>query len=401
VRLLAVQNHYPPFGYGYGSICRDVMESLRDRGHACTVLCAAGGEGGAVHVRTGLGHVPAAWRRPLAGLRGEIASQRLVREALAEGVDAALVWQMRGIGKGSLTLLHDAHVPVLYFLGDLWVVYERPGPPQAWRLWTTLDHFAPYVRLRRGLGRLAGLGRLDLRPPPIEDEGEVCFVSPWLRDRYAELGFRPRRARVLPNGVRLEDFAGPRTSSPAGELSMLFAGRLDPGKGADLAVSAVADVEGARLVLAGGGEERSVSAIREQVGRLDVADRTRLLGEIPRAEVARLMRDSDVLVMPARFPDSFGLIYVEAMAAGAVVVGTAKGGASAICEDGRNALVVGDEDVQGLAAALRRLRDDLGLRERLRAAGEETARGYRLEAMVDRVEELLDAGTQSSRAGCA
>src|SRR4051812_18376500 len=220
-------NFYPPLGYGYGAICRDVMEALAERGHRSVVLCADGGPStGRVELRRGLGHVPAAWRKPRAGLHAEAASQRLVRAALAEGVDAALVWHMRGIGKGALSLLHRAGIPVLYMLGDLWVIYERPGPPLTWRLWPALDHRGPYAGLRRAAGRVAGLGRVDLTAPPIEREGIVCFVSQWLRDRYAEVGFPPRHAHVVPNGIRLEDFTGPRAASN-GDLSVLFAGRLD------------------------------------------------------------------------------------------------------------------------------------------------------------------------------
>src|SRR4051794_20500053 len=149
MRLLGLTSFYPPLGYGYGAICRDVMEGLAARDHQAVVLCAGGGPSdGRVEIRRGLGHVPAAWRRPLAGLRAEAASQRLVRAALSDGVDAALVWHMRGIGKGSLRLLHEAGLPVLYMLGDLWVIYERPGPPVAWRLWPALDRIAPYRALR-------------------------------------------------------------------------------------------------------------------------------------------------------------------------------------------------------------------------------------------------------------
>jgi glycosyltransferase involved in cell wall biosynthesis len=283
-------------------------------------------------------------------------------------------------------LLHRAGIPVLYMLGDLWVIYERPGPPLTWRAWPALDHFAPYTAMRRLAGRVAGVGRVDLTPPPIERDGIVCFVSAWLRDRYAELGFRPRHAHIVPNGIRVADFAGPR-AAPNGELSALFAGRLDPGKGADLAVGAVAHVPGVRLTLVGDGEPANERAVRAQAAPL--ADRVRFEPPVPRERLATMMRASDVLVMPARYPDSFGLVYLEAMAAGAVVVGTAKGGAAELCHDGVNALVVSDESPAQMAAALERLRDDAALRERLRAAGAETARRYELATMVDRVEALL------------
>jgi glycosyltransferase involved in cell wall biosynthesis len=388
VRLLAMTNLYPPFGYGYGAICADVMEALAGRGHDCTALCARGGPGRHVSVREGLGHVPGAWRKPVAGLRAEAASQRLVRAAIHERPDAALVWHMRGIGKGSLTLLHDAGIPVLYMLGDLWAVYERPGPPSAWGAWQALDRLRAYRAARAAAGRIAGIGRLELRPPPIATEGIVCFASDWLRARYDDAGFRPRRPHVVRNGVRLEDFTGPRTTPAGPPLPVLFAGRLDATKGADVAVEAVARTDGVALTLAGGGDAAGVEAIRALVERLGVADRVRLAGELPREEVAALMRASEVLAMPGRIEEAFGLVYVEAMAAGAVVVGTATGGAAEICHDGENSLVV-RADPEELARALARLRDDAALRERLRTAGRATAAQFSLDAMAVRIEALL------------
>lgn len=387
MRLLALTNLYPPLGYGYGAICADVMEELATRGHECRVLCAAGGPGAGagVTVREGLGHVPGGWRRPVAGLRADLASQRLVSEELARGVDAVLVWHMRGIGKGSLALAHDAGVPVVYMLGDLWAVYEHPGPPAAWRAWQALGHMRAYRAVRDVAGRLAGLGRVDLRPAPIERDGVVCFASGWLRDRYAQAGFEAVDGHVVHNGVRLEDFAGRRDAVAPPPLRALFAGRVDATKGADIAIAAVGRVPGVSLAIAGGGD---LAWARGAIERAGVATRVRLCGEMSRAEVAALMRASDVFLMPARIADAFGLVYVEAMAAGAVVAGTAKGGAAEICDDEVNALVVGEEPA-GLAQSLVRLRDDPALRARLAGAGAETARRFSLERMVDRVEALL------------
>ena len=399
MRLLGLTNFYPPLGYGYGAICHDVMQELDARGHRCVVLCAAG-ESDSIPITTGLRHVPAAWRKPVAGLAGELASQKLVRAAIDDGAEAALVWHMRGIGKGSLTLLHRARIPVIYMLGDLWVIYEHPGPPSLWRMWTALDHVRPWRAARQTLGLAGKPIGLELRAPPIETDGIVCFASEWLRRRHADIGFRPQCAHVIPNGIPSAGLAALRTGETRTEpLSVLFAGRLDPPKGADIAVAALAEVDGLHLMIAGGGRRSSVLAIERQVVRLGLAERVRLVGELPRDSVAELMRQCDVFVMPAREPDAFGLVYLEAMANGAVVIGTAKGGAAELCEDGVNCLVIDESDPTSLPAALCRLRDDVALRERLRAAGEATAGRYGLGTMVDSVERLLSRIAEQRDAG--
>lgn len=391
MRLLGLTNFYPPLGYGYGAICGDVMEEMAARGHDVTVLCAEGGQGsGNVLVRQGLGHVPGAWRRPRAGLRAEAASQRLVRDALAEGIDAAIVWHMRGIGKGSLTLLHQAEIPVLYALGDLWVVYERPGPPAAWPRWSRLDASRAYRALRTGSG--AAVGRAigaELRPPPIAEKGICAFVSDWLRLRYAEAGFVPVDGRVIPNGIDLTRFPGHR--GPSLVLSRaLFVGRLDASKGVDLAIEAVARVPGTTLTIMGGGSPTDVGAVEQRIARLGAEDRVKLLGPRPRQEVVSALLEHDVLLMPGRIDEAFGLVYLEAMANGVPVIGTATGGAAEICVNEVNALIT-EPSTAEVADALVRLRDDPQFAARLAAEGRQTAERFSLAVMVNRYEGLLRA----------
>ncbi len=385
MRILGLTNFYPPLGYGYGAICRDVMRGLARRGHDVRVLCAEGGDDEPDLVAHGLEHVPGAWRRPVSGLRAERTSQQAVAREIAGGVDAAIAWHMRGIGKGSLTLLHRAGIPVVYALGDLWVVYERPGPPAAWPVWSALDGSHAYRGARNAAGRAAGaITRTELRPPPVAAEGRCAFASDWLRRRYAEAGFAPAHGRVIPNGIDLAPFTGVPAHGTAARA--LFVGRVDASKGADIVLDAAAAVPGLTLTMVGG----AAAEISQQVDRLGIADRVRLLGEQPRETVLRLMADHDVFLMPGRIDEGFGLVYLEAMAAGLAVVGTATGGAAEFCKDGANALVVGPRPAE-VSAAIRRLQDDEPLRQRLVTEGRRTAERYSLSTTVDGFEALLSA----------
>src|SRR4051812_29862767 len=211
LRLLGFGNGYPPEVIGgYPEVSADVMEGLAQRGHDVTMLVsprtlprdAPGPEGSRVKVRRELGYVLAAWRHPVAGMRAVAADDQVVRDALAAGVDAALVWHMRGVMKPSLRLLHDAGIPVLYMLHDRWVLYERAGP---WlKPWPTIDRLGLNA-LRNGVARVAR-SRIELGAPPIEQEGINCFVTQWLEDEHRRLGWRPRIAHVVRGGFDLEPF---------------------------------------------------------------------------------------------------------------------------------------------------------------------------------------------------
>lgn len=385
MRVVAIQNILPPEGYGYGTICRDVMAELVRRGYD-VILLAAGGSDRSIPVRADLEHVPAAWRRPRAGLRAERRNQQALRRVLNEGVDAALIWHMRGIGKGVLTVLHDAGIPVVYLVGDLWIAYERPGPPSLWGMWQRLDR-SPTAQCfrRRGADLIAPRG-VTLRAPPLAAEGEIAFASSWLLGRYRDIGLRPRRSHVIPNGIDLEGRDGGLRPPFGGRpLRVVFAGRVDDSKGADLAILAVAAVEQAHLTMLGDGE---IAAMRGLAARLRAAARIDFRGLVAPEQVSLELRRADVLLMPGRIEEAFGLVYLEAMAAGAVVIGTARGGAGEICEHGMNAIVVPPE-AEAIAAALRGLIDSPSMVSTLAEGGRRTARAHGLERMVDDIEPLL------------
>src|SRR3954447_9566059 len=252
VRVLGITNLYPPHaGGGYGEICADVMAGLAGRGHEVTMLAARGESGRGVDVRAELDYVLAPWRHPVRGLQAAAHDERLVRDSLARGVDAAVVWHMRGVAKPPLTLLHQAGVPVVYVLHDRWILYERAGGP-ALLPWQRLD---PHARRARQLA--TRVARLELRAPPIAEQGIVRFASRWLRDEYAEAGWVARDEGTLASGVDVEAIRSRRTVPPRTPPEhLLFAGRIHPSKGLHVAVRAVATTSG-RLTIAGPPDDAS------------------------------------------------------------------------------------------------------------------------------------------------
>src|SRR4051812_22479883 len=232
VRVLGITNLYPPHaGGGYGEICADTMAGLAGRGHDVTMLVARGESGRGVDVRAELDYVLAPWRHPVRGLRAVAHDERIVRTALSRGMDAAVVWHMRGLVKPPLTLLHDSGVPVMYVLHDRWILYERAGGPTLLP-WPNLD---PYARRARQLA--TRLGGLELRAPPITEQGIVRFASRWLRDEYAAAGWTARNEGTLASGVDVAGIRSRRQAPPRTPPErVLYAGRIHPSKGLDVAV---------------------------------------------------------------------------------------------------------------------------------------------------------------------
>jgi glycosyltransferase involved in cell wall biosynthesis len=152
-------------------------------------------------------------------------------------------------------------------------------------------------------------------------------------------------------------------------------------KGVDVLVDALAVAPSlrCRLTVVGGGRELPRLAAR---ARHD--ERIHFLGPLPRAEVGNFYAAADVFAFPTR-ADVFGLVLVEAMAAGLpTVVSSAPGALADVAVPGRNCLVVSDYDPRAWAAALAALVEDPRLRDELGAHAARTiARRWTLEHAAD------------------
>jgi glycosyltransferase involved in cell wall biosynthesis len=192
-------------------------------------------------------------------------------------------------------------------------------------------------------------------------------IAAQVRDR---LGWPARTVEVIRNGVDVRRFG--REPDPevraelAGgsrELLVLTTARLDPQKGVDILLRAARDVEGARFVVAGEGEERD--RLEREAAALGLGERVRFLGR--REDVPALLAAADAFVLPSRF-EGTPLALIEAMAAGKPIVASAIPGTDELVTDGETGLLVPPDDAGALAAALRRVVSDAGLRARLAAA---------------------------------
>jgi glycosyltransferase involved in cell wall biosynthesis len=212
------------------------------------------------------------------------------------------------------------------------------------------------------------------------------------------IGARARaRAQVVPNGIdpeRLDaaaarGLAAPLPDAAPGALRLLVPGTLEPRKGQDVLIRALArlDARGAggafELWLAGDG--RSRAALGRRARQLGLGDRVRFLGR--RTDVFAVMRAADLVVLPSRH-EGHPLALLEAMALGRPCLAAAVGGIPEIVREGYTGLLVPPEDPAALADALLRLRADPALRDALGAAA---ARDVRARFHVRRTVTAVEA----------
>jgi UDP-glucose:(heptosyl)LPS alpha-1,3-glucosyltransferase len=179
---------------------------------------------------------------------------------------------------------------------------------------------------------------------------KLMVFSAHSRDELHRLfGLSSDRVALARPGVDLNTFqppsatgAGADRPSRPGEVRLLFAGHNFVLKGLRWALEAQAQARrqgiDARMVVAGRGPIRSFSRIAH---RLNLAAHVQFAGAVSRDALARLYRDSDLLIHPT-FYDPFPRVIVEALASGVPVVTTAACGGSELITPGENGFVVND-----------------------------------------------------------
>jgi glycosyltransferase involved in cell wall biosynthesis len=194
---------------------------------------------------------------------------------------------------------------------------------------------------------------------------------------------RHRRAEVIYPGVRIDQVSTDRETARAGlgpgDGPLIgTVGRLQPWKAQHLLIDAMPQIcslyPEARLVIVGdalGGFSADYpSQLRDRANRLGVSDHVEFLGH--RDDVHRLLAAFDVFVTPS-VAEPFGIVTVEAMAAGIPVIGTDSGGTPEILSDGAG-LVIPTGDAQAIARSVTALLDDPSRAANIARTGQQRAR---------------------------
>ena len=201
--------------------------------------------------------------------------------------------------------------------------------------------------------------------------------------------FFPGDYKVIPNGVDVAHYrrAVPIARWQDGTPNILFVGRFEDRKGLIHLLKAFRMLrkEGheCRLLVVGSGpQERELRRYVMTRGLQNVE----FLGRVSESEKTQLFRTADIFVSPATGRESFGIILLEAMAAGAPIVCSDIHGYKGVVQRDRQALLVPPGDRKALAAAISTLLDDPQLRARMAASGLERVEQFSWEQVTARVE---------------
>ena len=371
------QSYYPRYG-GVTEHVHALAVELRRRGHEVTILTShfRKGETGDAHLVRRIGYnILVPFNRAF--------------------VDFTVGFSLKGQLKRAIREL------------DLDVVHVHcPSAP-------TLPVFAVQVSDRPTVGTFHSTGGRT----SMQD-----FFHPWLKHIIGKLDakiavsttacataelYYPGPYDIIPNGVDVERFHPlvapfPEWRDP-NYVNLLFVGRLDPRKGVQDLIAAMPEVvertDGrARLLVVGD------SYLRPQI-EAQVAESVRrhvhFLGHVPSADLPRWYATGDIFCSPATGNESFGIVLVEAMAAGRALACSDIPGYRTVVTPGENAACFPPGDVRALARTLAQLVEDEPRRRRIAEAGRIRALDFAWPRVVDRIEAVYRNAVGQRRAAQA
>jgi glycogen synthase len=239
------------------------------------------------------------------------------------------------------------------------------------------------------------------------EAARVIAVSRWMKSEViAQFRAPPEKVVEIPNAVDASKFEGPVDAEATrtkwnvrpGERLVTAVGRLTAQKGFDDLIRAYPEilksVPQSRLLIMGEGYMRR--ELQDLAEEEKVDGRTTLAGFVSDAELVEAIRSSDLVVVPSRF-EPFGIVALEAMAAGVPVVVSGVGGLAEIVEDDVDGLEVEPNNPASIAGAAVRLLSDRALAARLAARAREKVKAYNWLGSARRTLETYEAAMDEAK----
>jgi len=359
MKILHIYKDYHPVLGGIENHLRWLAEAQAARGHDVTVLVTN----------------PAGMQTTTSQENGV----RVIRAArLATVASTPISLAMPAILRGQRPDIVHLHFP--YPLGEVSQWLLRRGRASVMTYHSDVVRQAGFLRLYGPLLRRV-LRQMDRILPTSEP---YIQSSPWLRPLA-------NKCTVVPLSIDVERFASPQPARVrtirrryAGPI-LLFVGRLRYYKGLDYLLRAMKRIDATLLIVGAGPEAARLGAMSYEAG---LAKRVHFLGDVSDEALPAYYQAADVFVLPSSHrSEAFGIVLLEAMAAGAPLITTELGtGTSWVNQNGVTGLVVPPRDPEALANAIDRLLSDASMREEMGRRAQERARTeFDLPVLVDRV----------------
>lgn len=223
-----------------------------------------------------------------------------------------------------------------------------------------------YLSEITGVPYITTVQRLESQRNPLKNfiyrNAAVCIgASRAIGEYFKEIGCK--NIKIVPNGIdlkRFENLDRQKSRQKLGlhdEFVVMTVARLEKVKGINYLIEAGARSELRRrsdlliLIIGDGSERKNLESLVE---KLDLKEKVKFLGEIPNEKIPEYLAAADCFVLPS-LREGFGIVILEAQAAGVPVIGSAVGGILDLIEDGKTGLLVTPKNPQAIAEAINKI----------------------------------------------
>ena len=262
-------------------------------------------------------------------------------------------------------------------------------------------HTLSRIKLQSRSGEQEPVMRQETEERIIAEADRVVAFSPHERDAMVRLyGADRNRVSLIPCGVDLSRFRpiGQKEARQQlglnGHKVMLYVGRIEPLKGADLLLHAAASLEsdeGVQVLVVGSDADGSgeLERLHQLSDDLQLGDAVEFVGRVPQEQLALYYSAADVCVVPS-FYESFGLAALESMACGTPVVASRVGGLSTIVQHGRTGYLKSWRCPEAFAQSLEMIMSNEDLRESMGRAARTRAETLSWDQVAGRLLALYE-----------
>lgn len=267
-------------------------------------------------------------------------------------------------------------------------------------------------RVARNENEIEGQYRLEGEMNVIQNADAIIAAT---QAEKSQLEFlyqtNSKKIHIIPPGVNTSRFypiakdeAKSVINIPVDQQMILFVGRIEPLKGLDVLLKALAILKDSGLLsccphylaVIGGDTDISEPEMNVEMAHLQdlrkelcLEDLVVFLGKRSQDTLPYYYSAAEVVVMPSHY-ESFGMVALEAMACGTPVIASQVGGLAYLIQDNVTGFVVPDGEPEGLANKISMLLQDKNLREKFGRQGAEYAKDYSWENIADKVIDLYE-----------
>lgn len=375
MKILVVNYEYPPIGGGGGSCCKEIVERLADRGNTVDIFTAGykdfkkyekiNDNLSVYKIKSNRAseHEVGFFGLVSFVLRGMFKIRKFVKKGNYD-----VIHYHFSVPTGLLTFFHTKKVPIAITLHGI----DVPNFHE--------DEFPLFQKVTKPFNKRI-----------IKKANRVIAVSNNLKEKALET-FKDKNIDVIYHGVDTKKFYKKNVKKKNDKVNFICVCRLVKFKRVDILIEAFkmfvdkANID-AHLTIVGTGymEEE----LKELTAKLDLNQHVTFSGYVPNEKLVDVLNEADIFVLPS-VHDSFGIVFVEAMACGLPCIGARSAGVPEVISENETGFLAKPEDAEDFYKCMEKLAKDKSILKKMGEKAHDLAHNkYNWEVMVDKYEELF------------